>query len=311
MHKGVGFPTCLSVNNIVGHFSPLSDHTAALKGGDVVKIDLGVHFDGFLAMVAHTIVVPGATPSAQANDVIVAAYTASQLAARLLKAGNGNAAITKAIAEVCSDYKVNPVVGVLSHNLEQNLIDGEKVIANKEDIEHKAKAITFEENEVYAIDVVVSSGEGKPKTSDERTTVYKRDPVHKVSLKVQASRVMMGEVMQKSPYFPFTLRALDQKTARLGIAECVRSECMEQYPVLTEKANDVVAQFKFTALLMPSGTMVITGLPLDESIKSDKSVTNNEYVELLKAPISDKKAKKKKNKNKGEGADASAANPEA
>lgn len=316
MLKGVGFPTCVSVNNIVGHFSPLADSTAAVKSGDVVKIDLGVHFDGFLSMVAHTIVVPGKAASSQAADTILAAYNASQLAARLLKAGGSNTAITKAIGEVCTDFKVNPVIGVLSHVLEQHLIDGEKVIANKEDVEHKATAITFETNEVYAIDIVVSSGEGKPKTSEERTTVHKRDPGHKVSLKVQAARSMMAEVMQKSPNFPFTLRALDQKNARLGIAECVRAECMEQYPVLTEKAGDIVAQFKFTALLMPSGTMVITGLPVDESIKSDKAVTKPENIELLKSAVSDKKKKKKAKAGAAEGdapaaAGAAAANPEA
>lgn len=36
--KGVAFPTCISVNEIVGHFSPLSDDTSVLQEGDVVKM---------------------------------------------------------------------------------------------------------------------------------------------------------------------------------------------------------------------------------------------------------------------------------
>ena len=36
--KGVAFPTCISVNNCVGHFSPLKDDTTVLKDGDVVKM---------------------------------------------------------------------------------------------------------------------------------------------------------------------------------------------------------------------------------------------------------------------------------
>jgi len=36
--KGVAFPTCISVNNCVGHFSPLKDDTTVLKDGDLVKM---------------------------------------------------------------------------------------------------------------------------------------------------------------------------------------------------------------------------------------------------------------------------------
>lgn len=63
MEKGIAFPTCVSVNNICAHYSPLvSDanetekETATLKEGDVVKIDLGVHIDGYIALVGHTVV---------------------------------------------------------------------------------------------------------------------------------------------------------------------------------------------------------------------------------------------------------------
>jgi len=55
--KGIAFPTCLSLNEICGHYSPLKSEPATLKDGDVVKIDLGVHIDGFISLVAHTIVV--------------------------------------------------------------------------------------------------------------------------------------------------------------------------------------------------------------------------------------------------------------
>ena len=47
----------MSVNEKCGHYSPLKSEDSLLKEGDVCKIDLGVHIDGFLAMVAHTIVV--------------------------------------------------------------------------------------------------------------------------------------------------------------------------------------------------------------------------------------------------------------
>ena len=52
---GIAFPCCISVNNCICHFSPLSnDPDTILKAGDVTKIDLGAHIDGFIAVVAHT-----------------------------------------------------------------------------------------------------------------------------------------------------------------------------------------------------------------------------------------------------------------
>lgn len=58
MRKGVAFPTCVSVNHVICHFSPLkSDPDVILSDGDVVKVDLGAHLDGFIAVAAHTIVV--------------------------------------------------------------------------------------------------------------------------------------------------------------------------------------------------------------------------------------------------------------
>ena len=49
LERGVAFPTCISVNNILGHFSPLSDESMVLTEGDIAKIDLGCHMDGFVA----------------------------------------------------------------------------------------------------------------------------------------------------------------------------------------------------------------------------------------------------------------------
>jgi len=52
--------------------------------------DLGAHVDGFIAVVAHTIVI-GASPEKKVTgrkaDVVLAAHYASQAALRLLKPG--------------------------------------------------------------------------------------------------------------------------------------------------------------------------------------------------------------------------------
>ncbi|KAL4701663.1 hypothetical protein H8959_015667 [Pygathrix nigripes] len=92
MKKGIAFPTSISVNNCVCHFSPLkSDQDYILKEGDLVKIDLGVHVDGFIANVAHTFVVgvaQGTQVTGRKADVIKAAHLCAEAALRLVKPGN-------------------------------------------------------------------------------------------------------------------------------------------------------------------------------------------------------------------------------
>lgn len=61
-----------------------------IQDGDIVKIDLGAHIDGFIAVVAHTFVV-GASKDNKVKgkkaDVIVAAHQAAEAALRLVKPG--------------------------------------------------------------------------------------------------------------------------------------------------------------------------------------------------------------------------------
>lgn len=76
--KGVAFPTSISLNEVCGHFSAQSEESGdaheykTLSEGDVAKIDLGVHINGFSAVTAHTVVVSekNAAVSGKAADVV-------------------------------------------------------------------------------------------------------------------------------------------------------------------------------------------------------------------------------------------------
>ncbi len=90
--KGIAFPCCVSVNHCICHYSPLnSEPDVTLKDGDMVKLDLGAHIDGFIAVVAHTLVV-GASKDNKVTgkkaDCLMAAHLASEAALRLVKPGN-------------------------------------------------------------------------------------------------------------------------------------------------------------------------------------------------------------------------------
>merc|ERR1712228_858960 len=197
--------------------------------------------------------------------------------------------------------------GVLSHQLKKHAIDGNRVIINAETPEQMVDEFEFELNEVYCIDIVMSSGEGKGKETEIRNTVYKRAVETSYMLKTQKARQFLSEVNRRFPALPFTLRAIeDEQVARVGVSEAKRHELLEEYPVLHEKLGEVVAQFKFTVLLLPGGTKKITGLPLgnlEKQLTSSHSVQNEEMKKLLATSANPKKAKKKKKDDKKDGAE--------
>jgi len=78
------------------------------------------------------------------------------------------------IKTVTETYNINPIEAVLSHNLEKHSIDGTHSIVSKDSYDNKVDKHEFGLNEVWALNIVVSSGEGKAKESDARTTVFKR-----------------------------------------------------------------------------------------------------------------------------------------
>lgn len=310
LKKGIAFPTCVSVNNCICHYSPVpSEPDYILKKEDVAKIDLGVHIDGFIAVVAHTVVV-GAEPDKKITgrkaDVILAAHYASQAALRLLKPGNETYAITDAVQKVGEAYKCKPVEGMLSHQLKQFKIDCEKtIIQNPNDAQRKEhEKFELDKYEVYAMDVLVSTGEGIGKETDTRVSIYKKTD-ETYQLKLKASRMFYTEVRQKHGNMPFNLRYFEDETkAKMGVNECVKNKLVEPFQVLYEKPSEIVAQFKFTVLLMPNGPHRITGLPLETDLyQSEHSITDPELKSLLNSSANPKAAKKKKKKSESNAAE--------
>jgi curved DNA binding protein len=324
IERGVAFPVCISVNELVCNHSPLaSEELPLLQAGDIVKIDLGCHIDGYISVAAHTLVVPPA-PGAPVDEaelakdtaignVAVAAYNAMLIAAATLVAGNKNTDVTEMVSKVTECYGVNPISSVRMHQMKRFVIDGVKEVAlrgpNADDVEggeEKVPPCTFEEFEVYAVDVAVSTGDGRARPGEMRTTVYKRNVEANYKLKMKASRGILSEIDSKFPTMPFTMRHFDdERTAKLGITECSSHGLLTPYPILHERKGAKVAHFKCTVLLLPSGTARASGLPLPQYFNTDKvpSEEIRKMLEEIAAADAKKAAKKLKKKGKKKNSD--------
>mmetsp|Transcript_24090 Transcript_24090/g.51995 ORF Transcript_24090/g.51995 Transcript_24090/m.51995 type:complete len:406 (+) Transcript_24090:173-1390(+) len=314
VEKGVAFPVCVSVNDVICNNSPLaSEEIEPLKAGDIVKLDLGCHIDGYISVAAHTLIVsdtPDAAPQVddEMGNVAVAAYNAMLVAAASIKAGAKNSSVTEVVNRVATAYNVNAIASVRMHQMKRFVIDGVKEVALKDPTadeleagEEKVDECTFEQAEVYAVDVALSTGEGRPRPSGTyRTTVFKRNVEANYRLKMKNSRYLLSEVDKKFPTLPFTLAHFeDERAAKMGVTECVGHGLLTPYPVLHEQKDAKVAHFKCTVLLLPSGTLRVTGLDMPGYFKTEKK-PDEETEKLLTelAEVAAKKAKKKAAKKK-------------
>jgi len=185
--------------------------------------------------------------------------------------------------------------------LKKHVIDGNSSIINKATFDQKVDEHEFQVNEVYALDVIISSGEGKPKETEYRSTVFKRALEKTYSLKLKASRAFYAEAVEKYPTLNFSLRSFEDETnAKLGVSEALKHDLFHAYPVLTEKAGEFVAQFTFTMVILKNGSQHITGLPVDEGVlKTENKVTDQDVLKILSTSTDYKDQKKEKKKTTG------------
>lgn len=108
-----------------------------------------------------------------------------------------NYAITDAVQKIASEYKCKPIEGMLSHQLKQFKIDGEKtIIQNPNEAQRKEhEKCEFALHEVYAIDVLISTGEGVGREKDTKVSIFKKTDEN-YQLKLKASRALITEVSE-------------------------------------------------------------------------------------------------------------------
>ena len=297
--KGVAFPTSVSPNDLTAHFAPHpaegeANCSTALKDGDVVKIHLGCHIDGYMSQVAHTIVIGDDLAAAhpQTADVVTAAYNAALAALRVMRPDlqNRNEAVTNVFNKIADNYDVTTCQGVLSHRvLRWNPVGPSCIISqrisDKDDQIQEVEDITFGTNEVWHLDIAMSSEHEKLHCAPIPTTLFKRNDIA-VAPKIKAAHYVLKNVRDKLLNYPFSIRHFENvPQAKLGMRDLLARDMIDPVPVMKTKKCDVTARFSWTVLLTPKGVIRLTGLPLPAAAQSQKAVTDASCLQILGASL--------------------------
>ena len=119
----LAFPCDVSINDVAAHYSPIVGDKLKLKKGDLVKLDLGAHVDGYIADTAVTVEVG----TDERQDLIKASEEALKNAIAIIKPGVSLGEIGKVIEETITKYGFRPVKNLSGHGLERYNIHSEPV----------------------------------------------------------------------------------------------------------------------------------------------------------------------------------------
>jgi len=249
------FPANICINNIAAHYtSPIRDDGLEIKEGDLVKVDLGVHIDGYLVDTAFSV---NFSEEESLQNIIQATDVALGAAKMIAKPKINTRDIGKKIEEIIKGFNYNPIRELGGHQIERWIVHGEKQLP---ELGSQGGDI-MEVGEVFAIEIFASTGEGSVHNT-QYSYIYELNPyAGRVPLRRKTSKQLLGFINKNYNTLPFAERWLAEEF-RMGVAfglqELIQQGKLQVHYVLAEKKGINVAQIEETILITEDGFEQLT-----------------------------------------------------
>jgi len=238
------FPCNLSLNRMAAHFTP-GPKDQSTFGESMVKLDIGVHVDGYIADAAVTVDLSGHP------ELVEASKAALDAAIELVSPGVNTAQLGVAIEDAIAGYGFKPVANLTGHGLQRFSAHDEPIIPNKA-IDQGA---TLKEGDIIAIEPFATDGSGRISESSivEIFGFSRRRPVRSPQ-----AREVLKEIMEQYNTLPFARRWLTGGRIDYSLTQLLRSGIIHSYPVLWEVEGALVSQAEHTVIVLSEGCEVTT-----------------------------------------------------
>jgi len=246
---GLAFPVNISVDSIAAHYSPHSSDTSRFKAGNVVKVDLGVHVDGFIADTAFTKEI--STNSWQ--DLIDASDQALERVLDSVGPGTRVTDIGNMVSQIIGTKGYLPISNLSGHRLECYNLHAGLSIPNIPDGSDE----TLEKGMAVAIEPFATNGAGRV-TGKKSGNIYRM--IRDRQLQDKDLNELLDIIKQEFPDLPFSERwvAKREKKAEKKLRKLIRYGAVVTYPVLKDAKGGFVSQAEHTVLITKNGCLVTT-----------------------------------------------------
>lgn len=238
------FPCNISLDRAAAHYTP-SPEDESRFGESIVKLDVGVHVDGYVADAAVTVDLSGHP------DLVEASEAALEAALELIGPGVRTGQIGAAIEEAITGYGYKPVSNLTGHGLLRYEAHAEPAVPNRA----VEKGVILEPGDVVAIEPFATNGSGR--ISEAPTTeIYGFSLPRPVRL--PQARMLMKEIQERYRTLPFARRWLKGERAEYALQQLLRAGAVHRYPVLWEVEGSLVSQAEATVVILEDRAEVIT-----------------------------------------------------
>jgi methionyl aminopeptidase len=238
------FPCNISLDRNAAHYTP-SPLDSARFGENMVKLDVGVHVDGYIADAAITVDLGGH------ESLVEASHVALEAALEIIRPGIDTAQIGKAIEDVITGYGYKPVYNLTGHGLSRYLAHDEPAVPNRA----MEKGTVLKDGDVIAIEPFATNGSGRISEA-LINEIYGFSAFRPVRL--PAARTLLKEISESYKTLPFARRWLKGERAEYALMQLLRSGAVHRYPVLWEIEGALVSQAEHTVVVLDKGCEVIT-----------------------------------------------------
>jgi methionyl aminopeptidase len=247
------FPVNVSLNDVAAHYTAEPNDETIVREDDVLKIDIGVHIEGYIADTAVTI-----SNDPNQGSLIKTAENALNEAVRIIKVNTKASEIGKLIENTILKTGFRPIQNLSGHTLAQYTIHAGKSIPN---ISIIGSSFSLSSNQAYAIEPFVTMKDGEGVVFEGRIrnifAIISRKPA-----KDEIVNEFLSFLWNRFRTLPFALRWIldryEEGQARQMLDVLIKKKNVHAYPILIEGKNKIVAQAEHTIVLLDGSTSVIT-----------------------------------------------------
>jgi len=246
------FPCNVSINEIAAHYTSPPDDTKKIPKKSLVKVDIGVHIDGYVTDTAVTVCF-----NPEHESLVETAEEALKTAVNNIHPEISTSKIGAMIEKTIKSRGFKPVSNLTGHQVGRFLVHAGTAIPNVAQLSFSRIKL----GGVYAIEpfVTLSDAVGRVENSEE-TTIFRLQRFK--SLKNQHAKRLLKYVEENFRTLPFAERWLQgmvpKEHYREAFKELLSSKAIMSYPVFVEISGKPVAQAEHTVLMVEDGCVVLT-----------------------------------------------------
>jgi len=252
----LSFPINISLNEIAAHYSPSLNDVSIVPERGLLKIDVGSHYDGYIADSAFTINID---EDIELQKIIDAANEGLNAAIEIFTPGTKLYELGEAIHKEISRFGINPIKNLGGHELKRFNLHAGPFIPNTKDMQHNQE---LEPGVAYACEPFATPGDGWVKNGPS-SYIFRLIKKLKKNVPYQELSYMnkIEKITHKLPFSPRILeknKIIPSNQIERYIQTFLRKNVIMEYPILIEQSQQYVSQQEHTIIIDMDGNPIVT-----------------------------------------------------